>query len=93
MINTKFKVGDRVRQIHNGYNTAPKDNNKEAIVIAIRGKYIDPNDGIKIKCIGDWYHTSSNWRGQEAFELVERKVPKTFGIVGFCKKYYKELNV
>jgi len=88
MIKRKFSVGDRVRQICSGYNTHPKDINKEAIVIRVGGRYIDTNDGIIIKCSDDWHHIVSDWRGQDAFELVERKIIKPYGIVNFCKNYY-----
>lgn len=67
---SKFKVGNKVKQISSGYGTDPSDTGKEGIVTEIGLTYIDVGDGINIKTIGDW-ECKQNIRGEKAFVLAE----------------------
>ncbi len=67
----KFKVGDKVRQIKQGYGTDSRDNGKEAFVIEVGLNYIINNGGITINTIGEW-EWDQTIRGEDGFELVIR---------------------
>jgi len=67
----KFKVGDRIKQIKDGYGTSREDMGKEAIVQEIGLFYFISykKDGIRIKRIGKWEY-NQNTVGEEGFELI-----------------------
>ncbi len=68
---SKFKIGDRVKQIESGSGTDPLDNGKEGIVTETGLSYVETGDGINIKTIGNWAY-QCKIRGEDAFVLAER---------------------
>lgn len=81
---TKFKVGDRVRQIESGYGTSPNDQGKVAIVTEIGNDiwyYKDHNMlGMRINRLGNKWFCTQDVVGVNAFELVEVKKMKEMQI-------------
>jgi hypothetical protein len=65
-----FQIGDIVKQVKGGMNTDPADNDKITTVIDTGGFY-GRFSAIRINTSG-FKHKTTNWRGEEAFILVER---------------------
>lgn len=59
---SKFKVGDRIRQIASGWGTSPEDNGKEAIVLGYKDRTLI------LDRIGNWKNNSGGW--EEGFGLI-----------------------
>lgn len=76
----KFKIGDKIRQIKEGWNTLKIDNEKIAVVTKVGGSYIRNTDGIEIEGIDKFAYSPKTWRGEDGFELVEN-VPNYIEIV------------
>jgi hypothetical protein len=68
----KFKVGDRVRIVEDGWGCHPKDKGKEAIIKEIGSFSFGFN--YRIIPLGNWNYTPTDV-GEQSLELIERAEP------------------